>query len=524
MSSVTTMSDQRPSSLFAPSTPGSSPTLLPATRSRFQKEHSTTDDHRSFISVSSNEDPLSLSLASSNPSLGVPTSFEWDNHIENEPLSTPLLTPELSSIVPTSSYQPTRTDNTSLTFFDKFAQDAKRNLEIRRKGLVDELLKCEDDPLFFLHNGIEKKDEEHEEIRSEIFDSDKEPISDPELQTSPPSLPPPLDTVLHDLDHDYFSSRRLINTHNDNDKTSSEQRLSSSFHTQSPSQPSPPTLAPPIMDSDMSSDLQTLSDEPSTRNDIAPSLSSSSTFSARWMSNLLKTNSGAGQQQHGQAVTSTLESILGVNADASTSSSHPPLGTSPQSAASTVSAIHRRNSSSLPIRHHQIPHQHPHASHTLPRSIIIKHTASPFGTHSYIPPSGAPGFRGESYDWDKGFSNELEREIVQGRSRVTGNGNEESSSVDDKERILETEMQAQYTRADIGIGAFMERKTGNLDMKGRRASTSPVLSQNLANLVCNKHFFLIKKKVLHCSIQCLVTCISPCPLSSSSILDSNLFT
>jgi hypothetical protein len=520
--------------LFTPSTPRASPTLEPVAlqiSSTFRSRvHSTTHDYGSFVSVSANEDPLSLSLASSSD---VPTTFEWDNDVEKVLLSTPLLTPELSSIAPTSSqpsYQPTHTDNTSLTFFDKFAQDAKRNSEIRRKGLVDELLKCEDDPLYFLHNGTEsalKKDEEHKEDRGEIFDSGKGPTSDPELQTSPPSLPPPLDTVLHDLDHEYFSSGRLvpvdINTHIDSDKTFSEQRLSSSLHTRSPSQPSPPTLAPPIMDSNMSSDLHTLSDEPSTRSDINPSLSSSSTFSARWMSNLLKTSSGTGQQQQGQAVASTLESILGVNADASSSSSHSPSGTSPPTAASTVSAIHRRNSSSLPIRHHQIPHQRPHTSHTLPRSIVIKHTASPFGTHSYIAPSGAPGFRGESYDWDKGFSNELEREIVRGRSSVTGNGNEESSGVDDKGRKLETEMQAQNTRADIGIGAFMEKKTGNLDMKGRRASTSPVLSQNLANLVCNIHFFKCLS-LLNSLFQCLVTRASPCPLSSSSILDSSLFT
>ena len=43
-----------------------------------------------------------------------------------------------------------------------------------------------------------------------------------------------------------------------------------------------------------------------------------------------------------------------------------------------------------------------------------------------------------------------------------------------------------FLRTGIGgIAALMEKKTGSLDMKGRRASTSPVLSQNLANLVCN---------------------------------------
>ena len=106
----------------------------------------------------------------------------------------------------------------------------------------------------------------------------------------------------------------------------------------------------------------------------------------------------------------------------------------------------------------------------------------------------------------------------------TGNGDEESSSVDDKGRILETEMQA---RAGIGIGAFMEKKTGHLDMKGRRASTAPVLSQNLANLVSDLYaysdnFFFAYRSTP--SFNCLVTLISPCPFSTSSILDSRLFT
>ena len=58
--------------------------------------------------------------------------------------------------------------------------------------------------------------------------------------------------------------------------------------------------------------------------------------------------------------------------------------------------------------------------------------------------------------------------------------------MDDKGRILEIEMQA---RAGIGLGAFMEKKIGNLDMKGRRASTAPVLSQNLANSVSDVYAF-----------------------------------
>ncbi|KAF5329667.1 hypothetical protein D9619_009443 [Psilocybe cf. subviscida] len=40
----------------------------------------------------------------------------------------------------------------------------------------------------------------------------------------------------------------------------------------------------------------------------------------------------------------------------------------------------------------------------------VTSTASPFAPHIYVPPSGAPGFMGEGYGWDKGFSEELEQE------------------------------------------------------------------------------------------------------------------
>ena len=213
-------------------------------------------------------------------------------------------------------------------------------------------------------------------------------------------MPPPSDTALHDVGHEYFSSSRH-NYHTDSDKTPSE-RLFTSFLTRSPSQPSPPTLAPRIMDSNIS-DLHTLFNDPPTKDDIRPSSSpSSSAFSARWMSNLLKTSTSTGLQQHGQAVASTLQSILGVGADTPPSSSHFTLflssGTPPPTAASTVSAIHRRSSSTLPLRHHQqIAHQHPHTSQTLPRPIVIKHTASPFSSQILICRQAVPPDLEESH-------------------------------------------------------------------------------------------------------------------------------
>jgi hypothetical protein len=41
---------------------------------------------------------------------------------------------------------------------------------------------------------------------------------------------------------------------------------------------------------------------------------------------------------------------------------------------------------------------------------VVTHSTSPFAPTFYSPPSGAPGFKGDRYDWDKGFSDELESE------------------------------------------------------------------------------------------------------------------
>ena len=51
-------------------------------------------------------------------------------------------------------------------------------------------------------------------------------------------------------------------------------------------------------------------------------------------------------------------------------------------------------------------------------------------------------------------------------------------------------------RTGIGIATFMEKKTGNIDMEGSKASTTPVLSQNLANLVSDVYAFLVKSYLL----------------------------
>jgi hypothetical protein len=77
---------------------------------------------------------------------------------------------------------------------------------------------------------------------------------------------------------------------------------------------------------------------------------------------------------------------------------------------------------------------------------------TPFASHDtmFTPPTGAPGYKGETHKWDKGFSAELEEE----RTRPA-------------------------TPVDMGV--IIEKKTGYVDLKGRREMTVGVLDTTLAN-------------------------------------------
>ena len=76
----------------------------------------------------------------------------------------------------------------------------------------------------------------------------------------------------------------------------------------------------------------------------------------------------------------------------------------------------------------------------------------------------------------------------------------------------------------------MEKKSGNLDLKGRRAGTAPVLSENLAILVREELtlFFWVMGfntyYLIPFHFNGLATPASPSSISSSSILDAILFT
>lgn len=81
---------------------------------------------------------------------------------------------------------------------------------------------------------------------------------------------------------------------------------------------------------------------------------------------------------------------------------------------------------------------------------------SPFAPHVFVPPTGAPGYKGEQYDWDKGYSMQLEQELTDVRDPV---------------------------QPSPGLGDLMEKKSGTVELKGRKEMTVPVLNSLVASMV-----------------------------------------
>jgi len=109
-------------------------------------------------------------------------------------------------------------------------------------------------------------------------------------------------------------------------------------------------------------------------------------------------------------------------------------------------------------------------SHGTPFSRSLK--GSPFASHVYIPPTGAPGFQGERYDWDKGFSaeldNELDKEYNSAERELTGVAKKKGKG---KQREV------------VGVGRLMEKKSGSVELLGRKASTTSILGVQLADAI-----------------------------------------
>ncbi|KAG1809182.1 TLD-domain-containing protein [Suillus subaureus] len=280
---------------------------------------------------------------------------------------------------------PAITGNASLHYFDQFTSSAKTASEQNRRVVLDELLEHEDDPLYFLR-------------------SQSQPPLSPLLETQPTSTqtsivaqsPPPIPQTGILIDADIKP-------------------------------PSPPPHKLPVLTTNISSHspvniraplpprISAAASPPSAH---IPSTSTSLPFSS----------STATPPTH--ATLSRLSSTW--------VSAFLPSARSRQSTGSSTSTLVNSAPSNVP----QSPYMH------------IAHQTSgitsgtPFSTHPYIPPSGAPGFAGDR-TWDKGFSDTLHDEEMSEVKGVLGKG----------------------------------KKIQVLNLVGRREGTAVVLSETIANLI-----------------------------------------
>ncbi|KIJ95537.1 hypothetical protein K443DRAFT_682940 [Laccaria amethystina LaAM-08-1] len=469
------------STLFSPSTPRASPILgatIPLNPSQpsssssvpsfYHRHHvkqaSSDSDFGAFVSVGPAEDPL---LA----------DFELDD--DNDPVK-------------------------ATTFFDKFAQDAKRKVEEKRMSVLDELLMHEDDPMYWL------KDERAESVvpsegEPNASTTDEQPDEFPEQQ--------PLSPLLQDLDMEFFKkptspSRRTYSN-------------PSSSPTRSPTAPvlAPPTLAPfvastPIIINNVMSSSPPLSREhdpglaerPHTTSSPPRRSASYSTLSSRWMSSILRSHPASSGGTPLPGARPSLEGVFSAGA------SHPPS----QSQLHHLlhpSSSHAHDEPTHP--HHPIvpmPIQITHTTPFAPSSSSFASTSmNAFGTHVFRPISGAPGFKGEDrYErWDKGYSTDLEGELlvdVDGaagagvgrqrnrngnRGREHGEGGERWEFGWDGESEDHAESRASSVDADrvtVGrkkreLASVIDERLGAVKLVGRREGTQEVLSGRVAEMI-----------------------------------------
>ncbi|KAF5345521.1 hypothetical protein D9758_012017 [Tetrapyrgos nigripes] len=406
--------------LFSPPTPRASPVpgassddiWKPSGRPSEVQENPMSPDSEfgSFVSVPASEDPL--------------TSFPSFGDIPSTTFNPP-------------ATRPRHAQNSSLDFFDKFSQEAK---ERNQRGLLDELLLHEDDPLYWLKDTTNSQRNGNGKSHT---------IHQPKAQNAEPS------PFLIDLDFDSPSQHSKVESEPSKPTHPTRQSsLSSPSHspTRSSTLKLPHTLAPPVTS-------PTLSAPATPETEIHPSMGARSSsyqtltnISSRWMSSL----------------------IAPKYPNANSSSSSHPSGL--ETLFNAPIASHTR-SSTVPT----------HTTHATPFSGSIQQHSSPFAPHIFVPASGAPGFTGDSYDWDKGFSQELDRELTESglleAAQQSNETNQSTSSSSVASSVVSgltrpaTPSQSQGTR----IGTFIEKRTGSIELRGRREATVGVLSSTLAD-------------------------------------------
>ncbi|KAF5385693.1 hypothetical protein D9757_005528 [Collybiopsis confluens] len=423
--------------LFSPPTPRASPDL-PAdsifkspTRpiAQYQAPNSPDSEFGSFISVPPTEDPLAFA------------TFPDDN----------------PNVAKPSPFNPQHAKNVSLSFFGEFAHEAKTAHERNKRDVMDELLSQD---LNWSQQPSSSGDERKTDVNSEsLLDLDLDFFTPQKLDTPPEST----DYV----SHPHTSAQA---------KASSSPKLTTRKSTLSLAEPAPPVASTSLAfaPNEISPEAEVLST--SLGRSPPSSYQTLSSISSRWMSSLLK-SSGAAQ-----------ESLLSNENTDHHTATHPRFQSSSDShtrqprhqtfpfpaAASFSSSI----SSSLPSSTTIPTGQHP----------------SPFAPHVFVPPSGAPGFLPDGYDWDRGYSQDLDRELAAENEltettfkAVAKPTRELHGSMNIPKSTFASQNQphsrSQTPSPSLGIGGLIEKKTGNLELKGRREMTVAVLTVELAETI-----------------------------------------
>ncbi|TFK37228.1 TLD-domain-containing protein [Crucibulum laeve] len=507
-----------------PKRPHSAPRAIPLTHSRSESD----SEFGSFVAVPAMEDPLSADIPTFEyEHLQAPMQATSPAQLHPPASASRSRTGSPSSLL--SSQQPSQRqgDNTSLNFFDKFAEDAKKASERRGRELVDELLMYEDDPMYWLKNQqaevVDKAKDEHGPGPG------SSPLGTNAVTThETPFSPARVEHGFHsDIDDEYFSPKARAASHSPH-RTKRE----SSHSSQSPPigsllSTAPPTLAPPVASTPLVNSVPLSSSPPddatlgssgtpssrgsssSGHRPVSPPRSSSyqtlSSLSSRWMSNLLSSTSNpsstASASRASTTARPTLDSIFGAPEDGEPT--HPQT---PPSQARAHAPTHHAQTLPRPIggpsTHNPLPTSLAHGglnrfgspvtSQSIPNilpispfSADISHKSSPFASHTFKPISGAPGFTGEQYDWDKGFSKELESELGGKGDRGRGEGvlGEEHWG---RAQMSGGSLHSSRTASE-GVRELIEKKIGGVDLVGRRATTTPVLTSDLADLI-RPHF------------------------------------
>jgi hypothetical protein len=416
--------------LFSPATPHATPTSSPRLYPVQLGTHVSPLAHRAvhglrewdrgiLMPVSAAHDPLSMPSATSPP----PTSS---------------LVSSVSTLTSAQAGSEKRTitiaQTASMEFFDKFTEEAKRASELNKRGYLDELLHHEDDPLYWLlpdpshspdvlDTGGESSHDTANIATEEITKMDNEAaVVTPAQDTDRPLI----DLSFDDLDLDgtgsWDESPESVQGDEEGSRSASENATEQSAQEHGP-RPSRPlaqslTSAPPQPSSAVTTSShpsrtpsrRSESPSSSTPSTLSQNYNTLSTLSSRWMSTLLSSSRLSAPSTSSDAHRA-FDTLFAIEPSPSTKSKT----TSQHVLFATSSAGHTHRP---PVNINTVPIPRTRNVHNVHPSMVSMSHNTPFGSHmsSFTPPSGAPGFSGDDHAWDRGFSEDYDREKVERRS------------------------------------------------------------------------------------------------------------